>query len=172
MTRQEKTELVDYLTEEFTNAPAVIFCDYKGMTVSEMETVRIALKKDEIKAKVMKNTLALVALEKAGKSGLELKDMNIALWGDDLVSVAKSAIKVEKDNEKLEIRIGYIDGESADSKKVEAYSKLPGKEELMGMLLSTWTAPARNFVYVLSGVQREFVTVLEAIREQKEQTGA
>lgn len=172
MTRQEKAELLDQMTEEFTNAPAVVFCNYQSMSVSELEAVRNALRKNEIKAKVMKNTLALVAMERAGKSGLELKEMNMAIWGDDLVAVAKSVIQVEKDNEKLEIRVGHIDGETADAKKVEAYSKLPGKEELLGMLLSTWTAPARNFVYVLSGVQREFVTVLEAVREQKEQAGA
>jgi len=168
MTRIEKAALIETLSGEFETSPAVIFCSYQGMSVSELETVRNALRKSEVKAKVMKNTIATIAMDQAGKSGMDLKEMNIAMWGDDLVSVAKAVFNAAKDNEKLVIRTGYIEGEVVDEAKVEAYSKLPGKEELLGMLLSTWTAPARNFVYVLSGVQREFVTVLDAIRSQKE----
>jgi len=168
MTRTEKTALIETLTSEFEASPAVIFCSYKSMSVSELEDVRNALRKAEVKAKVMKNTIATIAMNQAGKSGMELTEMNIALWGDDLVSVAKAVTKAAEDNEKLEIRTGHIEGEVVDEAKIEAYSKLPGKEELLGMLLSTWTAPARNFVYVLSGVQREFVTVLDAVRQQKE----
>lgn len=168
MTRTEKNELIEMLTGEFENAGAVVLCNYQTMTVSEIEAIRIELKKADVKAKVVKNTLGSIAMERAGKTGLEFTDMNLAVWGEDLVSTAKTIIKLEKDIEKLEIKTAHIEGEAVDRNKVEAYSKLPGKEELMGMLLSTWTAPARNFVYVLSGVQREFVTVLDAVKQQKE----
>ena len=168
MTRSEKHALVESLVSEFENAAAVVLCNYQTMTVSELEDVRVALKKADIKAKVVKNTLGSIAMEKSGKPGMVFADMNLAVWGEDLVSVAKTIIKLDKEMEKLEIKTAHIEGEVVDKTKVEAYSKLPGKEELLGMLLSTWTAPARNFVYVLSGVQREFVTVLDAIKQQKE----
>lgn len=168
MTRNEKNALVETLTSEFESAAAVVLCNYQTMTVSELEDVRNALRKAEVKVKVVKNTLGNIAMEKAGKPGMAFTEMNLAVWGDDLVNVAKTIIKLEKDMEKLEIKTAHIEGEVVDKAKVEAYSKLPGKEELLGMLLSTWTAPTRNFVYVLSAVQREFVTVLDAVRNQKE----
>lgn len=168
MTRTEKNELIDLLSEEFTKSAAVIVCNYKGMAVSELEGVRNALRGADLKARVVKNKLCSLALEKADKPGLEFSEMNFVIWGEDLVSTAKTVINLEKENEKLEIKAAHIEGEAVDRNKVEAYSKLPGKEELLGMLLSTWTAPSRNFVYVLSAVQREFVTVLDAVKNQKE----
>lgn len=168
MTRTEKEQLVSQLTDEFSSASAIIVCSYKGMTVGELENVRSTLKKSDIKVKVLKNKLASIALKNANKEGLELSDMNLAVWGEELVTVAKQIIEVEKDNEKLEIKAAHIEGEVTDKAAVEAYSKLPGREELLGMLLSTWTAPARNLVGVFSGVQREFVTIMNAIKEQKE----
>lgn len=58
---------------------------------------------------------------------------------------------------KLVVKSGYFEGEIVDAKHIEAVSKLPSKEELIGMLLSVWTAPARYFV-----------TGLDNLRKQKE----
>lgn len=168
MTRSEKNELIEQLSEEFSSSAAVIVCNYKSMSVSDIESVRNTLRSADLKAKVVKNKLCMLALDKAEKPGLTLSEMNFVIWGEDLVNTAKTVMNLEKENEKLEIKAAHIEGEAVDRSKVEAYSKLPGKEELLGMLLSTWTAPARNFVYVLSGVQREFITVLDAVKKQKE----
>lgn len=56
---------------------------------------------------------------------------------------------------KLVIKTGCLEGEVVDAKHIEAVSKLPSKEELIGMLLSVWTAPARYFVTGLDNLRKE-----------------
>ncbi len=166
MTRAQKEEVVAKLTEEFQSAAAIVDCDYKGMSVKELETVRRNAKENGIKVQVVKNTLAQIAFKKAGIESFELKDTNVLLWGEDLVTLAKSAVSFAKEN-KLKIKQGYFENEVVGPEKIEAYSKLPSKEELLGMLLSTWTAPLRNLLYVWNAPKQNFVTVLENIKQQK-----
>lgn len=169
MTREEKSALIDDLAQEFTDAAGIIVCDYKGMNVQQMEGLRTAAFDKDVRVRVVKNTLAAIAMERAGKSGYEFSDTNLLLWGPDLVALAKMVVAYEKENDKFfVIKGGHIEGEPVDKAKVEAYSTLPSKEELLGMLLSTWTAPARNLLYVWGGVSRNFVTVLDNIKQQKE----
>jgi large subunit ribosomal protein L10 len=173
MTRSEKQEIVSGLTSEFQNAAAVVVTDFKGMTVQELEELRNQARESGIKVQVVKNTLAKLALDGAEKNGLELKDNNLFIWGDDLVTLAKVVTKFdEKSSDKFVIKAGHFEGEAVEPAKIEAYSKLASREEFLGMLLSTWTAPLRNIMYVWSANAREFVTVLDAIKQQKEEAGA
>ncbi|BCD59534.1 MULTISPECIES: 50S ribosomal protein L10 [unclassified Nitratiruptor] len=169
MTRSQKEEVVQYLTEEFKNAAAIVDCDYKGMSVSELESLRRIAKEKGLKVRVVKNTLAMIALRNNGVEDFQLKDTNVLVWGDDLVDLAKTVTDFAKEHkDKFQIKQGYFEGEVADVSKIEAYSKLPSKEELLGMLLSVWTAPIRNLLYVWNAPKQNFVTVLENIRQQKE----
>ncbi len=170
MTRSQKEEVVRYLTEEFKNATAIVDCDYKGMTVPEIESLRRVAKEKGLKVRVVKNTLALIALKNNGVEDFELKDTNLLVWGNDLVDLAKTVTDFAKDHkDRFKVKQGYFEGEVADAAKIEAYSKLPSKEELLGMLLSVWTAPLRNLLYVWNAPKQNFVTVLENIRQQKEE---
>ena len=169
MTRSQKEEVVAYLTEEFKNATAIVDCDYKGMSVAELESLRRAAKEKGLKVRVVKNTLAMIALKNNGVEDFVLKDTNVLVWGDDLVELAKTVTDFAKEHkDKFKIKQGYFEQEVADAAKIEAYSKLPSRDELLGMLLSVWTAPLRNLLYVWNAPKQNFVTVLENIRQQKE----
>lgn len=171
MTRSEKAKLIDDMTQEFEKANGIVFCDYKGMSVSEIEALRNLSREKSISVKVVKNSLAMIAMEKAGKSGAKLTNTNLLLWSEDIVDLAKIATKYQKEgSEKFSVRGGYFEGGVVEAKQVEAYSKLASKEEFLGMLLSVWTAPIRNTLYVWSGVQREWVTVLNAVKDEKEKS--
>lgn len=154
MTRADKAKLIDYLTFEFKEAEAIAICDYKGLSVKELDGLRTIGREVGLKVRVVKNKLALIALESAGKKGVALKDTNLIVWGANQISVAKAIFKfaeTKKDN--FIIKSGFVDGEVCDVTKLEALSKLPSREELIGMLLSVWTAPIRNFVTGLDNLR-------------------
>jgi len=161
LTRNQKVEIVNSLTEEFKTSDAVVVCDYRGLSVPALEELRIAAKEANVTVKVIKNTLASIAMKNADINGIELSDTNIFVWGEDQLDVSKVVAKFAKDSEKFVIKTAYLDGEVADAAKVEALSKMPSRDELIGMLLQTWMAPVTNFTIGL-----------DALRAKKEEESA
>jgi len=161
MTKTQKAEIIETLSGEFKTAQSVIFCDYKGLTVVELEGLRNSAREQEVKVQVTKNTLATIALKNAELEGIVLNDTNILVWGEDSVATSKVVANFAKNNEKFVIKSAYVDREVADSAKVEAFAKLPGRDELLGMLAATWMAPVANFTIGL-----------EALRAKKEEEAA
>jgi large subunit ribosomal protein L10 len=156
LTKQQKNELIGYLTEEFKNSNSIVVADYKGSTVFSLEKLRNQCREKGIKVKVVKNTLASIAMKNAGVEGLELKDTNIVAWGNDQLEITKILVKyAESNSDKFAVKYGFIEGEVASKEKIDALSKLPSKEELIGMLLSVWTAPARMFVTGLDNLRKK-----------------
>ncbi len=169
MTREEKEKLVGALTEAFEAQPGIVVCDYKGLTVPQMEALRNMAREAGLTVKVVKNTLAMISFKNAGIEGLDLTDTNLLVWGDDIVALAKTVTKfAEESKNHFAIKAGYFESQVVDKSQIEAYSKLASKEEFIGMLLSVWTAPARNMAYLLNAVPTGLVTVLDNIRQQKE----
>lgn len=155
MTKTQKAEVIDNLKTSFENTTAVVICDYKGLAVSDLEELRAAAKEKDTSVQVVKNTLATIALKSAGMEGVEIKDTNIFVWSDDVVAASKIAADYAKKNDKFVIKAGYLDGEAADKSKIEAFAKLPGREELLGMLAATWMAPVANFTIGLDALRRQ-----------------
>lgn len=155
MTRSEKKVIVDALTTSFSSAQSIVACDFKGLTVSDIEALRNLAQASGARVQVVKNTLASIALKNANVEGLELTNNNIFIWGEDPIGAAKVASKFAKDKEAFVIKVGYIDGAIADVKRIEAFATLPGREELLGMLASVWMGPIRNFTIGLDALKRK-----------------
>ncbi|PAF51738.1 50S ribosomal protein L10 [Helicobacter sp. 13S00401-1] len=156
MTRLEKKELVEFLTSEFSTSSALIVCDYKGLQVKNLESLRRNSKTSGIKVHVLKNKLAKIALKANGYPEAELKESNIFIWSDDQISLSKVVCKFQEANaEKFKVKFGFFDKEVVDVAHITAISKLPSKDELIGMLLSVWTAPARYFVTGLDNLRKK-----------------
>jgi len=154
MTKQKKSEIIDFLTEEFKVSNAIVVCDYKGLTHKELEELRQLAREAGAKVQVAKNTLVNLAISNAEFEPLELAGTNIFVWAEDQIVACKVADKfaiTKKD--KFVIKTGIVEGKVADLTTINALAKLPGHEELLGMLLSVWTAPARNFVTGLDNLR-------------------
>lgn len=158
MTKQEKLQIVESLKSEFSASSAIVVCDYRGLKVKQLEELRETARNSNIKVQVIKNTLAKIAMDSVDLPEQELRDTNIYVWGDDQIALSKVLCKFAQDNkDNFSLKFGYFDKEVVDVSHIETFSKLPSKDELIGMLLSVWTAPARYFV-----------TGLDNLRKQKE----
>ena len=153
MTRTEKEQLVAEMTEGFTDSAAIIVCDYKGLTVAELESVRKLAGENEAQVKVVKNKLAAIALANAGQEAVEFIDTNLVIWGDDQIATCKVADKSASEfQDKFVIKSGLLEGKVVELATINAMAKLPGREELLGMLLNVWNAPVQNFTIGLSAL--------------------
>ena len=153
MTRTEKAEFISSLTEEFKSSDGLIVCDYKGLKTKAIEALRNSARPEGINVQVIKNTLASIAMKNAGIEDLELKDTNIFVWGADQLAVTKIVANFAKTNPNFIIKSGFAGGIVVDAAKVDALSKMPSRNELIGMLLSTWMAPITNFTIGLDALR-------------------
>ncbi|OCX43441.1 50S ribosomal protein L10 [Campylobacter ornithocola] len=155
MTKSQKIELVSKLEEGFKASEAVIVCNYKGLNTKKLEELRNNAREMDVKVQIIKNTLASIALKNAGKDGMELKDTNIYLWGEDQLNVSKVADKFSEANQAFEIKTAFIEGEVASVDKVKALAKMPSRNELLAMLLQVWNAPITNFTIGLNALKEK-----------------
>jgi len=167
----EKKRIVEDLHEKFSKSKVVILTDYKGLDVDSINDLRRKLRESQIQYQVVKNSLLIRASK---DTDVELiKDSfkgpsAVALSFDDPVSPAKVLIKFAGENEKLEIKVGTMDGKVLDISAIKALSALPSREVLMGQLLSVMNGVPTGFVRALVDVQKRFLNVMMAIKEQKE----
>ena len=156
MTKAEKEQLVADLTAAFEASNAVVVCDYKGLTCQELERVRALATENDVKAKVVKNTLATLALKNAGIEDLGLKDTNLIVWGEDQIAACKTADKAAAEcKDRFVIKTGALEGKVSDLATIMAMAKLPSRDELIGMLLNVWMAPVRNYTIGLDALRQK-----------------
>lgn len=142
-----KEESVKALKDEFSQYNGYIFTDYRGMTVEQITTLRRTLMKKDSAYRVVKNRYARIALSQLDRSADEqlVGPTAIALVkGDEANAVAKELYALARDGAPLVVKGGLIDGQFFSPEEVEALSKLPGKLELIAMLMSTMMAPVQK----------------------------
>ena len=171
MKLEQKQQIADDLRDRFSKSAIIVVTDYKGLDVAAMNDLRRKLRAEEVEYQVVKNTLLVRASE--DNDVALIKDYfkgpsAIALSYDDPVAPAKVLSQFAKDNNKLEIKIGVMNGQVLDANAINALAKLPSREVLLGQFLSTLNAVPTSFVRTIAEVPRSFVSVLAAIRDQKE----
>ena len=169
-TKQEKKELVKDLAQKIKDSKAVVFSDFKGLTVKDMTSLRKELREKEIDFQVLKKTLMTLALKDAGIE-MDITKMEgqiaIAVSNNDEVEAAKIIAKAAKANENLKLAGGVLGTKVLSQEEVEALSKLLSKEELLAKLTGSLKSPISGLANVLAGNTRNLVQVLKAIGESK-----
>lgn len=173
MHRTQKPVEVSNLKERFQKAKALIFAENKGLKVSQITDLRKRLRKENAQIKTVKNRLVKRALKEASIEGLEnFFHGPVTVTSSELDPVAPAKILINfiqsLEEEKLVIKGGYMDGAVLTPDKIKSLASLPSKEELYAKLMACMLNPARGLVSVLAAVPRQLVTVVEAIRKQKE----
>lgn len=172
MATPEKEAFVEELNEKFNQANSLVFTDYLGLDVAQMTELRAKLREEGVDYKVVKNTLAKIAAEKSGLD--EVKDYfrgptAVAFGMEDAVSPARVLVDFAEENDVLDIKAGYLNGEIISQEKVNSLADIPDKEVLLSKVLAGMQAPLTGLVNVLQGGTRDLVQVLKQIQEQKEE---
>lgn len=165
MDRAQKQESIESLKSVFADAGAVVVTHYMGLTVAEMTDLRLRLRKEGAAIKVVKNTLALKALDGSlGEKGDTLFTGPVAIaYGPDAVSAAKIAVQFAKENDKLKIVGGILDRvDVLDEAGVRALATLPSLDELRGKLIGLIQAPATKIAGVLQAPAAQLARVFNA----------
>jgi len=165
-----KEETVAEIKDRFNAAESVIMADYRGLTVKEMQQLRVAVRQAGGEIKVYKNTLTEIAIRE-----LALPNMDEYLEGptafvfiaEDPVAPAKALATFAKAHQALELKGGLVQNQVVTAAGVKAIATLPSREELIAKLLGTMQNPLTGTVRVLAGPARAFATVLDAIAKQK-----
>ena len=171
MKLEQKQQIADDLRDRFSKSAIIVVTDYKGLDVAAMNDLRRKLRAEEVEYQVVKNSLLIRAAE--DNDVTLIKDhfkgpSAIALSYDDPVAPAKVLAQFAKDNDKLEIKVGVMNGQVLEADAIKALAKLPSREVLLGQLLSALNAIPTSFVRAIAEVPRSFVNVVAAIRDQKE----
>ena len=173
LNRQQKENQVESLKTAIEGANAMVMVDYRGLTVPDANALRAKLREadGEYRYHVTKNTLAKRAFEGTEFAvGTEYLSgpTAIAFCYDEVSVLAKALVDYAKDNEKLEIKGGVVDGEIVDLKVIQALAAVPTKHELRGMLAGTLQAPLRNLAGTLYSLMGHLRNALEQRQSQLE----
>ncbi len=167
-TREQKEAVVQALTKALQDAAAVVFTDYKGLGVRAQQELQAKLREAGMRFEVVKNTLFQRAAKDAGLNVAELTGpVGVAFGFEDPVAVSKAVSRFAKEHEALEVTGGIVDGEQVEVTVISKLASLPGRDELLGRLVGSISAPVRNLASGLSAVPRDLVYALSAVKEQK-----
>ncbi|AGP33568.1 50S ribosomal protein L10 [Sorangium cellulosum] len=167
MERSQKEEVVGSVRQKFERMSSAVFLDFKGMNVEAVTKLRDEFRKSGVEYRVVKNTLVRHAIKEhpwANTLAKSLTGMTGVAWSYEDPSAAAKVVKAfRKDNQKLQIKAGLIEGQILSGDAVETQlATMPGKDELRAMLLATLQAPLQQFVQQLNAPLQNFAYLLKA----------
>ena len=170
--RQAVAELADMLR----SSSAMAVADYRGLKVSEMQTVRRTLRDGGVQLHVAKNRLLKIAADEADRT--ELKPLlsgptALATTDGDEAALAKALVEALRPYSRtVTVRGGMLGNQSIDAAQLTRLATLPPREVLLGSVVGGMAAPLTGMAGVLAANLRNLVGVLNAIADQKQQTEA
>jgi large subunit ribosomal protein L10 len=175
MPREKKALIIDKLQDTLANCSIGILTDYRGLSAPEINDLRRRLRESGIEYRVVKNTLARFAAERAGKNELaRLFEGPVAIafgYGDMIEPARALAEYIRTSKASLSIKGGFLGDRLLTSAEVMTLSALPSREILLARLLGGMQAPVSNLVSYLTTPIRGIMGVLQARIQQLEEGG-
>jgi large subunit ribosomal protein L10 len=169
MKREEKEKLVTELSGKLNNASSLYYTDFTGLNVKRMTELRRRLRKAGVEYVVIKNTLALRAVNESGLIGETLKGPTGLVVGKDPVAAAKVLSDFAKEFEdKPAMKGGMLQGKAVDNAQLKRLATLPSREQMLADLGAGMQSPMAAFVGALNGLLYMFAGALDALKTQRE----
>ncbi len=172
MPKKENIEAVESIKKMFMENEGIIFTDHSGLKAQDAVNIRDKLIETDAYLKIIKNTLGLIAARDVF-SDIDLEGIlsgptSIVIAEKDIVSTAKIVKEFSKELKALNIKAGILDNKFIDADSIEKIADLPSREVLLAQIAATMQAPISGLVNTLSGITRNLVMVLDAVRIKKE----
>jgi large subunit ribosomal protein L10 len=169
--KEDKEHVVADLTERLRTAETLIVADYRGLTMTDIDTLRGKLLDQGARFQVVKNTLTRRAAEAAGADALlALLEGPTAIAflesGGDPVAVAKTLADAARDTRILAIRGGVLEGKPMSGEEVESLAKLPPLDVLRGQVLGAVIGPLQSLIGLVSAPLQDLYGLIDARIEQ------
>jgi large subunit ribosomal protein L10 len=173
--RPEKESAVADITQRFEGAEAALLTEYRGLRVAEIAEVRDALRGVDAEYKVLKNTLARIAVREVG-----LEDLVALLEGPtavvfcrgDVAAAAKALDDAAKKFPVITVKGGTMSGKVFGADQAKALARLEPREVLLAKVAMLANSPAQQTANVLSALLRNFGSMLAQVVDQKQQSEA
>ncbi|MDR1390132.1 MAG: 50S ribosomal protein L10 [Treponema sp.] len=170
--QDSKIKAIGALKEKFGVAGQdFIFTDYRGLTVEQITALRRKLGEKDASYKVIKNNFARIAFEELKAPGevaaYLVGPTAVAVAPKDSNEIAKIIVEFSREAPVLKLKGGLVGNTIYDGPQMEAFSKLPGRLELISMLMSVMNAPARNLAAALNDIPSRIVRTIKAIADKK-----
>lgn len=167
----DKKAIVEEVNSIASESISAIAADYRGLTVTEMTSLRQQARNENIYVRVVRNTLARRAVD-----GTRFDCMKESLTGPLVLAFAKDDPGAParllngfcKKNENLEVKIIAIDGTLVDASRLGEIARLPTKDQAISQLMSVMKAPIQKLVGTMAAPQTKLVRTVVAVRDKKQ----
>lgn len=169
---EQKQAAVSEIAAELKGAQTLIVAEYRGLNVEAVTQLRSKARQSGVYLRVLKNTLARRAVQGTPFEKLAEQLVGPLMYGisKDPVAGAKVLSAFAKDNELFVIKAAAMPNAVMSARDVKALALLPGREELLAMLMGTMQAPVAKLARTLNEVPGRFVRTLAALRDKKSGT--
>jgi len=170
MANPEKVAEVEAITQRIQAAQSMVLADYSGLSVLQMTAFRRTCRAKAVDCRVVKNRLAKLAADNADLAIMKdhLSGPIAIMFGpESQVDPAKICVEFAKDNEAMDIKGGFLDGEYLDKSQIVALAKILSKDELIAKMMGSINSPLRGLAVTMNGVVGALARVIDAVAKQK-----
>ena len=173
LSKAKKQKLVEEIARIVKENPSIVFTDFSGLTIGELDELKRELRAEGVLYKATKKSLWPFVQERAQMPedtlgiGEYKGSIGIAYGSGEGIEASKILVKFAKKSEKLAILGGYINQMFFDKSRIMTLAALPSREELVAKLLYVLSSPMQRFVRAISAPSQQLVSVLSQIKSQK-----
>ncbi len=172
MNKVEKAEVVASVAEKLKDASGLYLLNYQGITVEEVNELRREFRKANVEYRVVKNTLAKLAIDKINRfekvKNYLVGMTGIAITKEDPVVPAKIIKKFRDKYNKLDLKACYIENSFFEGAKLDELASLPSKPKIIAGIIGGIQSPIAGVIGAINAVTRDLVGVLDAYIKKQE----
>jgi large subunit ribosomal protein L10 len=175
MPTAQKSQSIENAKEWYSSANGVVFTDYRGLKVKELQALRADLRKKGAEIHVIKNTLFRLAVGDDAK-GLPTEFDNgttaYAFVVGNESEVTKALLEYARVSKKLVVKGGLFGGKAFTAKEVEVLSNLPSKEVLISQVIGAIAAPLSNLIGTVEAIYADPIRTVYAVADKANEGSA